>query len=249
MRYQMLAWLLVGAGVYGSPAMAQPPAAPPPPPPALTGNVSAGVAITSGNSDTTNFNGSYEVKFDPKTRNVVKSDGLFLYSKANGTLSGEQYALKVRDEYSVNARTFLFGEVRYLHDRFKGISYLISPTVGVGYKVVDETDTSLAISAGVGAVSEKDYGLDLQTSGAVSFEEKLSRKLSSSATAGQSFAALWHMEDFGDGLYLFGVNLTAALSARLQLKVELLDTYKTRPPLPTLKSNDVAFLTGIVYKF
>jgi putative salt-induced outer membrane protein len=248
MRYRMFAWLLVGAAVSAAPALAQAPPASPPPPP-LSGNASVGVAITSGNTDTTNFNASYEVKFDPKTRNVVKSSGLFLYGKTNGTLSNEQYGLKVRDEYSVNTRTFVFGEVRYLHDRFKGISYLVSPTVGVGYKVVDEKNTALALSAGAGSVSEKDYGVDLQTSGAVSFEEKLTHKLSASATVGQSLSALWHMEDFGNGLYLTGVNLTAALVGKVELKVELLDTYKTRPPLQVLERNDVAFVTGIVYKF
>ena len=104
--------------------------------------------------DTVTFNGSYEVKFDPKTRNVVKSNGLFLYGKTNGTLSTEQYGLLIRDEYSLGPRTFVFGELRYLHDRFKGISYLLSPTVGAGYKVVDEKNMTLSLSAGVGAVSE-----------------------------------------------------------------------------------------------
>jgi hypothetical protein len=33
------------------------------------------------------------------------------------------------------------------------------------------------------------------------------------------------------------------------VKVELLDTYATRPPTITVKSNDVALLTALVYKF
>ena len=155
----------------------------------------------------------------------------------------------VRDEYSFGPRAFVFGEIRYLHDRFKGISYLVSPTVGAGYKVVDEKSMSLSVSAGVGAVSERDYGLDVKTNGAVSFEERFSRKLSASSSVGQSVSALWDVGDFGNGLYLFGVNLTSTLVGRAQLKVEVLDTYKTRPPLPTLKRNDVALLTGIVIKF
>jgi putative salt-induced outer membrane protein len=232
-------------------ARAQAPAGspPPPPPPPLSGNFSVGLGVTSGNSDTTNFNGSYEVKFDPKTRNVLKSNGLFLYGKTNGTLSTEQYGLLVRDEYSFGPRAFAFGEVRYLHDRFKGISYLLSPTFGAGYKVVEEKTTSLSVSAGVGSVSEKDYGFATQTTGAVSFEEKLTHKLSSSAAVGQSVSALWHIGDFGNGLYLAGVNLTSTLVGRAQLKIEVLDSYRTRPSLPTLRRNDVAFLMGIVFKF
>jgi putative salt-induced outer membrane protein len=231
-----------------SSAPATPPAPPAKPAP-LSGSVSFGLGLTSGNKDTTTFNGSYDLKYDPKTRNVVKSSGLFLYARTDGELSIEQYAMTVRDEYSLDTRAFVFGEVRYLHDKFKGMSYLLAPTVGGGYKVVDGKDMTLALSAGAGTVSEKDYGFDARTTGAVSFEEKFSRTLSASATVGQSVSALWDMTALGDALYLFGVNVTATLVGKAQLKVEALDTYKTRPPDPTFRRNDVALLTGIVVKF
>jgi putative salt-induced outer membrane protein len=238
---------LACAGVSAAPLMAQPPAEPPPP--AVTGNVSVGLGVTSGNKDTTNFNAGYEFKYDPKTKNVVKSTGLFLYGQTDGEPTNEQYGLSARDEYSFRPRAFVFGEMRYLHDRFKGIEYLLTPTGGVGYKLVDDTVTTLAVSAGLGGVWEQDYDVDLKTNGAVSVDEKLSRKLSASAGVNQSFAALWTIDDFGDALYIFGLNLTATVVGKAQLKIEVLDTYKTRPPLPTLQSNDVAFITGIVYKF
>jgi putative salt-induced outer membrane protein len=233
-----------------TPLMAQAPAqAAAPPPAAVTGNVSVGLGVTSGNKDTTNVNAGYEFQYDPKTKNVVKSTGLFLYGKTDGELTNEQYGLSLRDEYSIRPRVFVFGETRYLHDRFKGIEYLLTPTGGVGYKLVDDKVTTLSVSAGLGGVWEKDYDVDLKTTGAVSLDEKLSRKLSASAAVNQSFSALWNISDFGDALYLFGLNLTATVVGKAQLKIELLDTYKTRPPQPGLQSNDVAFITGIVYKF
>jgi hypothetical protein len=36
----------------------------------------AGLALTSGNTDTSTVNASYDITYDPQTRNVVKSDGL-----------------------------------------------------------------------------------------------------------------------------------------------------------------------------
>ncbi len=143
----------------------------------------------------------------------------------------------------------MFGEVRYLHDRFKGIQSLFSPTGGVGYKLVDNPATTLSVSGGLGGVWEKDYDVESKTTGAVSFDQKFTQKLSATTSVGQSFSALWNISDFDDALYLFGMNLTAALVGKAQLKLELLDTYKSRPPLPTLKSNDVNFITSIVYKF
>jgi|WetSurMetagenome_2_1015567.scaffolds.fasta_scaffold155786_2 putative salt-induced outer membrane protein YdiY len=146
-------------------------------------------------------------------------------------------------------RAFTFADVRYLHDRFKGIEHLLSPTAGVGHKVVDTKPTTLAVSGGVGMIWEQDYGVDSRSSGAVDVDEKFTQALAGATTFGQSFSALWTMSDFGDALYTFGVNVTASLVGKAQLKVELLDTYKTRPPLATLQSNDVNFITSIVYKF
>jgi len=254
-----LCGLVVLAGLcLAVPALAQAPAPapcppctppPPPPPPALTGSVSFGLGVSAGNKDTTTVNAGYDLTYDPKTKNVLKSTGLFLYGKTDGDLSNETYGLSVRDEYNVTSRAFVFGAARYLHDRFKGIESLWSPTGGLGYKVVDEKTTSLSVAGGLGGVWEKDYGFDTKTTGAVSLDERFQQKLSASAAAGQSFSALWNVKDFGDALYLFGVNLSATVVGKAALKVELIDTYKTRPSDPLLESNDVNLIMGIVYKF
>ncbi len=90
MRTNTTASLVVSSVLWTGLVMAQPPApATEPPPPAVTGNVSFGLGLTSGNKDTVNFNGGYEFKYDPKTKNVVKSTGLFLYGKSDGELTNE----------------------------------------------------------------------------------------------------------------------------------------------------------------
>jgi putative salt-induced outer membrane protein YdiY len=247
-------WLLLAlAGVLsaGTPANAQdqPPGDRPEPRPLLTGTLSAGLGLTSGNKDTTTFNGSYDLKYELKGRNLVRSSGLFLYGKTDGELSSEQYRLTARDEYTVSRRLFVFGEVRYFHDRFKGISSLVAPTAGGGYKAVDTRQATLAFSGGIGGVWEQDYDTPLKTTGAVTFEQKFTRRLSRSAAFTQSFSTLWNLTAFGDGLYQLGLTLTSTLVGRTELKVEALDTFKTRPPQPGLRRNDVTLLTGISYKF
>lgn len=237
-----------------TPLFAQAPAAsgappPAPPPKPWSGNVSFGLSLTNGNKDTTNFNLGFEAKYDPKTKNVFKTSGLFLYGKTGDELSAEQYGLTLRDEYSFNPRAFVFGDLRYLHDHFKGISYLYSPSAGIGYKVIDVPTTALSVSVGAGGVWEKDIGFDVQASGALTFDEKFTHKLTKTATAGQAFSGLWKTSDMGDALYAFGVNLAASITSQAQLKVEMLDTYKAKPPDPKMKSNDIALVMGVVYKF
>ena len=40
----------------------------------------------------------------------------------------------------------------------------------------------------------------------------------------------------------------ASMSTRTQLKVEVLDTFKNKPPVPTIQKNDVAVLMATVYR-
>ncbi len=240
-------WLTPGAAIAQAPPPS--PAASSPVPPALTGNVSFGLGLTSGNRDTTNFNGGYEFRYTPSPRNVVKSSGLLLYGETEGVRSNEQYGLNVRDEFTPDTRVFLYGEFRYLHDRFKGVDYLISPTAGVGYKIVDQGRATLFVSSGVGGAWERDTGSRFRKSGAVTFDQKLTVRLTRTASVGQSFYALWNITDVRDGLYVFRANVTAALAGRMQLKFELADTYKTKLPPTTLQSNDVALIASVVYRF
>ncbi len=235
-----------------APLMAQNPpaaAAPPPPPPPWTGSVNFGLAVTAGNNDTLNANGGFEAKYDPKTKNVFKTAGLFLYGETEGETTAEQYVLTFRDEYALNSRVFVFGDFRYLHDRFKGISYMVAPTGGIGYKILDLQATKIGVGLGGGGVWEKDYGFDTNSSGALTLDEKVTHKLTATATVGQSFLALWKTNDFEDALYTFGANFAVAISKQLQLKVELLDTYKNKLQDTTLQKNDVSLIVGVVFKF
>ena len=61
-------------------------------------------------------------------------------------------------------------------------------------------------------------------------------------------AALWKMDDFDDALYTFGIGLAASITSATQLKVELLDSFKNKPPSAGVEKNDVAVLVSFVYK-
>ena len=107
---------------------------------------------------------------------------------------------------------------------------------------------TLAADVAFGGVIEKNPGLERRSSGAVTFGEKGTRKLGT-ATLTQSFNALWIASEFADALYTFQVGLAADVMTRLQLKVDFLDTYKTRPPSELIQKNDTAFITSLAFKF
>ena len=234
--------------LFSSIALAQAPA-PAEPPPTWTGSAGVGVSLTSGNSDTMNYNLGFDLTRTPKARNVMKWTGLYLRGDQNDAVVVDRTSLGYRDEYTLSGRTFLFGQVDYLRDTFKLIDYLVAPTAGVGFKLADTDPTKFSVDAGVGSISEKNPGVDLRTSGALTAGEKLALQLTPTASIKHAATGLWKANDLSDALYTLSIGLASRLSDRMQLSLDLLDSYKNLPATAATKKNDVAFVTSITAKF
>lgn len=221
----------------------------PPPPPAFTGGVGFGLGINSGNTNTTNLSFTLGLKYDPKTNNVVKLDGYYLYGESDSVTNTQKANFVLRDEYSFTERFFAFGEVGYLYDRFKGITYLITPIVGAGYKVIKTKEVMLALDGGVGLAIEQDAGYPSNTSGALRAGEAFEWQISTWAKLTQNANGLWKMDDFSDYLFHFDVGLVSPLSKALELKVAYLTDYKNKPQPETLKKTDRSLIAAVGYKF
>ena len=118
-----LAWqavVLAGAIVWsiGAPASAQEPipGEAQPPPPAWTGSFGAGLSLTRGNSDTSNINLSYAIKYDPTDHFVFASKGLWLRGSRDGELTASRLGLESRLDRKLGGRTSVFGQVQYARD-------------------------------------------------------------------------------------------------------------------------------------
>jgi putative salt-induced outer membrane protein YdiY len=219
------------------------------PPPRYTGDFAVGLSLTKGNSDTSNFNLAFNMVDDPKTKNVLKYDAFYLRAASDGGLTVDRTSFGARDEYTLSPLTYAFGDAHFLRDKFKKIDYLLSPVAGAGHHFVKTDVVDLAGEIGVGAVVESDSGRGRTTSGALQARELYQRKLSATSTFAQTASALWKAGSFGDALYHFDAALASALTRRSQLKVSLLDDFKTRPPDPSVKKNDVSLLAALVFKF
>src|SRR5688500_16861709 len=123
---------------------------PPPPPPGWAGSASAGLAMTSGNSDTSTVNAAYDIKRDTGGPYLFKSAALLLYGKAEDVLTSDRLSLDGRVERKLSDRTSIFGQTQYLRDAFKSIDYLVSPTVGLNRILVKNDRSELNADAGVG---------------------------------------------------------------------------------------------------
>ncbi|MBN2317759.1 MAG: DUF481 domain-containing protein [Acidobacteria bacterium] len=218
------------------------------PPKHFTGNLGAGFSFTGGNTDTTNFNVSGELKYDPQTKNVMKFNGLYLRSNSNDEDTADRLSLGFRDEYSFSKRVFAYGAMGYLRDPFKDISYLINPQGGIGFKPVMTKRIEWTLLAGGGSIWEKNPDVEVQNSGTLNAGENFSLQLSESARLTQNFAALWKTGNFSDALYHFDIALVTSITSRAEVKVEFIDDFKNVTPDPTVKKNDTAFIFSFLYK-
>ncbi len=228
------------------PALAQDPKTPPKP---FTGNFGAGFALTGGNTDTKSLNLSYEATYDPKTRNIIKSKGLYLRSSANAQTIADLLRLNFRDDYLLTKRISIYGDMGYLRDPFKDITYLLNPQGGVGLKVYASEKASFALSGGAGGVWEKDEGLDVSSSGTLNAGQSFSYKLSDTAKITQNITGMWKTQELADALYHFDIALVTSVVKKVDVKIEFMDEYKNRTPFITIKKNDTALITSLLYKF
>jgi putative salt-induced outer membrane protein len=219
------------------------------PTPVYTGNIGGGLALTNGNTDTKNFNLAGAIVRAPKTRNVIKGTASYFRGTQSDIINLDRTSINIRDEYIVSNRTFVFGQLDYLRDQFKQMTFFWAPTGGLGYKLINTDSIQFIVDGGAGGVLEKNPGIDASKSGSLITGESLQYKLSTAATFTESLSSIWKTKDFDDSLTNFAMGLTTAVVGKVQLKLEFIDSYKRKTPSPSVKKNDTAFVTTFVVKF
>jgi putative salt-induced outer membrane protein YdiY len=214
-----------------------------------TSSLGAGLAITSGNTDTQNINISAATAYDPKAIHVFKAEALYLRGEANGETQTDKSTALGRYERTVSDRTFWFGELSYLRDPFKSIDYLISPIAGMGSYLVKTATQKLSFDGGIGAAFESNPELGDSSSGAVKAGESWEWAISPTSKLTQHLSGLWKADDFDDALYHFDAGIATTIAARAELKLSYVYDYKNLPPSPDVEKGDSALFAAVLYKF
>ena len=220
-----------------------------PPRPTWVGSFGAGLAVTSGNTNTSNWNLSFKAKRERPTGLILNADGLVIRGKKNGRPSLDNTVLNSRVEIRFADKSYVFGQMAYLRDPFKSIEYFFAPTAGLSYRFYNTDDGSFSVNASAGASWESNPGKPVKSKSAVAFGQRFTRALSKTATLTQGFAGNVVANDVGDGLYSTSVGVAASVTNRTQMKVEVLNTYRTTPPLATIERSDLSTLMSFVFTF
>lgn len=213
-----------------------------------TTSAGAGIALTSGNTDTKNYNLSFATKYDPKTKFVFKADALYLRGESNGATQVDKASVDGRGEYSVSDRTFAFGEVSYLRDPFKGLNYFVAPLVGAGYRIIKSDTRNLTVDGAVGGEMESTRGTGRSSSGAIKAGENYDMALSPLTKVTEKLTGIWKTSDFGDALYHFDAGVATTVATHAELKFAYVYDYKSKTPA-SVKKGDSALFAALLFKF
>jgi putative salt-induced outer membrane protein YdiY len=215
----------------------------------LSGNIGAGVSMTSGNSNTINWNMSFAVNKQTGRGHNFRGNGLYLRGQENGKLSVNRLTLAFRDDYSINSSIVGFGNISYKKDPLKGINYLVNPMGGLGWKIKDGEKIFLQVDAGAGVVTEQNNGMISRTSASINSSQRFTYEFSDTASLNQKLDILWKAGDLKDYLVNLSISLATKVTNASELQVEFLDDFKNKPSDILYKKNDIALILKYVVRF
>ena len=129
--------------------MAQAPAPAPPDP--FAGTVALGYLATSGNTESTSGNASFEATWDLDGPWKHDWSALAINARTNGVTTTEAYAAGYKAQRDFSARSYLFASGDWRQDRFSGYDKQVTEAVGYGNRLLDTDRHALSIEGGAGA--------------------------------------------------------------------------------------------------
>ena len=123
-------------------------------PKGLSGAAEFGMIVTSGNSTNSTVNGKFSVENDvEKWLHTGKLS--IVNSESENVTTAERYLLKLKSNYKLGGKHFLFGGLTHDVDKFSGYDYQTSIIAGYGQIIHDTDKYKLSIEIGPGYRSSK----------------------------------------------------------------------------------------------
>jgi putative salt-induced outer membrane protein len=224
--------------------------------PKWVSDVSAGLTLVRGNSDTTLA--TLTAATDRKTDvNEWSLGANATYGDARVTVNGvtassttaQQADAFLQYNQLFTARFYGYARIEGLHDDVADIHYRLTVGPGVGYYLVKNKRMDFSLELGPGYISEE-LGSDRQNYAILRGAEKFHLQLSDRARIWESAEIDPDVANWGNYIVTaeFGVEADLAANKSLSLQCYLDDTYDSEPAIGRLK-NDAKTVIAVDYKF
>ncbi len=210
-------------------------------------SVSVGLTLTRGNSDTTLFTADYLAQ--RKTPNDECKIGLSgAYGDQDSRDTVNNYKAFGQWNRLFTPRFYTYGRLDGLRDIIAEVDYRATIGPGVGYYLLKDTNTTLAVEGGGAFEAQRLDDTGDQTFATLRAAERFERKVNDHVRIWQDVEILPQVDKFDNYIVNFEVGVEASLSKSFSLKTFLDDNYNNRPA-PGKLENDAKLVAALGYKF
>lgn len=203
---------------------------------------------TSGNTTATTFNLKNELSYSFRTKTKVDWTGSFLYAKAGGITSAEQYQTGLRVDQNLTDRIFGFVLGGWQRDRFAGILDRYNGGAGAGLQVFKTGRNDLRTDAGFNYIVEERSTGETKRSPSALADVNYRFNLTAQTSFGWDGKGDFDLDDTQNYQLESLLSLQTSLTKILAWKNSYLVRYK-HEPVPGFGSTDRTFSTAMVINF
>jgi putative salt-induced outer membrane protein len=219
----------------------------PPPPPRQEGTAEVAFVGTTGNSRTNTFSiGGEHIYRPPQWQ--IRNRARMVRTEADGEIDADSMLYIFRAERSLSARTTVFGEYAYFHDRPAGVDHRNGVTGGLAYKLIDTARQMLQAEGGLGYLNEQRLTGDDISSAVYSFGSNYKLKVSATAELTDEIRFLGTFDNGDDWRFAHVIGLTVAINTTFSLKASSALRFANFPP-PGFEKTDTTTAIALVASF
>ena len=229
--------------------------APTPPAPAVVeaipkypweSSITAGLTLTRGNSHTLLYSGNFlTTKKTPDNEYALGANGA--YGSQNSQENVNNYGGFGQWNRLFSDRFYGYLRADALRDIIADVDYRLTIGPGIGYYLIKETNTTLAVEAGA-AYEYEHLGGDYNSFVTARAAERFEYKFSDRARLWQNAEFLPQVDKLENYIINFEIGIETSITKSFSLKTFVDDSYASQPATGRQK-NDFKLVSGIAYKF
>ena len=203
-----------------------------------------GLDYSSGNTD------SLSIRAGLNAERIREFDELYLgaglnYGELEGTTTNEEVYAFAQYNKLITERAYFGLRSDFLYDDIAALDYRVSVTPLLGYYLIKNDRTKLAVEAGVGYQWEKQSGIT-DSFAIAQFNERFEHQLTPGLKFWQTFSISPELQDFGNYTYIARAGIETTLSDSWSLLTWVEDRYDSDVP-DGIENNDIGVYAALSY--
>jgi putative salt-induced outer membrane protein YdiY len=215
-----------------------------------TGSATLGLALTRGNSDTTNFAlGFAASRTTARDKIGVYAASIYERDSTDGVSRTTSNAIRggVRYDHDLTKRLFGFLFTSLERNELQDLDLRLVLGGGLGYHAIRNERTELDLFGGASFNREWFHVADDRSSGEALAGQSLAYKLGSHTSLHEQFVVFPNLTDPGEYRMNFDTTMSTDITRRIGWQLTLSDRFLSNPP-PGFERNDLLMTTGLTVR-